>query len=84
MNDKEKNPSKMPPPAVIDVVDLNPQASLQNNNNGVGYNKLTRRLSNVSNAIQMKIFSTREEGNFTLGKLFFKKLSFLWLLYSVL
>lgn len=71
MNDKVINSSKIPP-AVIDVVDLDPQASSttkNNNNNGVGYNKLTRRLSNVSNALQMKIFSAREEGNFTLGKL---------------
>jgi hypothetical protein len=81
MNDKVINSSKIPP-AVIDVVDLDPQASSttkNNNNNGVGYNKLTRRLSNVSNALQMKIFSAREEGNFTLGctKLFHTRTRFL-------
>uniref|UniRef100_A0AC34F5G9 Major facilitator superfamily (MFS) profile domain-containing protein n=1 Tax=Panagrolaimus sp. ES5 TaxID=591445 RepID=A0AC34F5G9_9BILA len=78
MNDKEINPSKIPP-AVINVVDLDPQASSlnnNNNNNGVGYNKLTRKLSNVSNAIQMKIFSGREEGNFTLASIWSNILCF--------
>lgn len=69
MNDKEINTSKIIPPAVINV-DLNPEPKISSSspNNGIGYNKLTRRLSNVSSAIQMKIFSGREEGNFTLGK----------------
>jgi hypothetical protein len=67
MIDKEINSSKIPP-TVMDVVDLDPEAKTStSHNNGVGYNKLTRRLSNVSNAITMKIFSAREEGNFTLG-----------------
>lgn len=69
MNNKEINSPKVFP-AVINV-DLDPEAKTSTApNNGVGYNKLSRRLSNVSNAIQMKIFSAREEGNFTLGEIF--------------
>jgi MFS family permease len=79
MIDKEINSSSKIPPAVMDVVDLDPEAKTSSTNNGVGYNKITRRLSNVSNAIQMKIFSAREEGNFTLGctKLFHTRTRFL-------
>ena len=57
-------------PQELTIIDLDPQHATTTNGssqNGVGYNKISRRLSNVSNAIQQKILEIREEGNFTLG-----------------
>ena len=55
----------------LTVVDLDPQHVTDTHSpssSGIGYNKFSRRLSNVSNAIQNKILGIREEGNFTLGR----------------
>uniref|UniRef100_A0AC34QK29 Major facilitator superfamily (MFS) profile domain-containing protein n=1 Tax=Panagrolaimus sp. JU765 TaxID=591449 RepID=A0AC34QK29_9BILA len=64
--------------AVVDV-EPDPQPNLSGSNSSNSVGKFSRKLSNVSNAIQQRFNTVREEGNFTLGcsKVFHTRTRFL-------
>ena len=65
--ENKKSPNTTQEPTVVDLDPPHVTGTNSPSHNGIGYNKFSRRLSNVSNAIQNRILGIREEGNFTLG-----------------